>query len=106
MQNYVQPGNHITIPTTSAVASGEGVLIGQLFGVAAKDAAAGGDLTIGTRGVFDLPKEATATSFAVGDAVEWDGANGRVAAHDAGLKIGVVVAAAGPTAGTVAVRLA
>jgi predicted RecA/RadA family phage recombinase len=106
MRNFIQPGRMITVAApTGGVVSGDGVLIGQLFGVAATDAAVGSPVEIATEGVFSLPKEATTTSFAVGAAVEWDGANDRIATLDAGLKIGVVVEAAGATAATARVRL-
>ncbi len=39
MKNYVQPGNAITLTAPYAVASGDGLLVGSIFGVAAGAAA-------------------------------------------------------------------
>ena len=35
MKNYVQPGNTITLTAPYAVVSGDGLLVGSIFGVAA-----------------------------------------------------------------------
>lgn len=105
MKNFVQPGNTVTVPAPAALASGEGVQIGVLFGVAATSAESGSAVALATSGVFDLPKEATTDTFDIGDAVEWDTANARVDALSSGEKIGAVVAAAAATDATVRVRL-
>ena len=39
MRNYIQPGNTITLTAPYAVTSGDGLLVGSIFGVAAADAA-------------------------------------------------------------------
>ena len=105
MRNFVQPGNQITVAAPAAVASGEGVQIGDLFGVANGDATTGADLVISTTGVFTLPK-ATTDAITVGASVYWDDANGEVTvtATD-NLFVGHAVAAAGNPSATVAVRL-
>ena len=41
MKNYVQPGNTITLTAPYDVASGDGLLVGSVFGVAAGDAREG-----------------------------------------------------------------
>lgn len=106
MKNFVQTGSVIPVTAPSGgVVSGEGVQIGALFGVASTTQAAGASVEIAVAGVFDLPKEATTDTFSVGAAVEWDAANGRVAALDSGVRIGLAIAAAGATAATVRVRL-
>lgn len=105
MKNFVQPGRMIPVAAPAAIVSGAGVLIGDLFGVAAADAASGATVELAVEGVFTLPKEATTATFSVGDAVEWDAVNGRIAALDAGKRIGVVVLAAGATATSATVRL-
>lgn len=106
MRNFVQPGRMIGVTAPAAVASGDGVLIGALFGVAASDAASGAAVEIATEGVFDLPKATGgANAFTVGAAVEWNAAAARLAAHASGVRIGVVVAAAGADAATARVRL-
>lgn len=105
MRNFVQPGNQITVAAPAAVQSGEGVQIGDLFGVANGDAAIGADLVISTVGVFTLPK-ATTDDVAVGASLYWDSAAGEltVTATD-NLFVGHAVAAAGNPSATVAVRL-
>lgn len=63
MRNYVQPGHNITAVTPSGgVTSGDPVLIGNLFGIAATTQAAGDEVELATVGVFDLPKAAVAAS--------------------------------------------
>ena len=39
MKNFIQPGDSLTVSAPYAVTSGQGVLIGALFGIAAYDAA-------------------------------------------------------------------
>ena len=41
MKNFVQPGNTITLTAPYAVASGDGLLVGSIFGVASGSAALG-----------------------------------------------------------------
>ena len=41
MRNFVQPGNTITLTAPYAVASGDGLLVGSIFGIAAGTAALG-----------------------------------------------------------------
>jgi predicted RecA/RadA family phage recombinase len=105
MKNYVQPGDNITVAAPAAVASGEGVQIGDLFGVASGDAASGATVVIATNGVFTLPK-ATTDDVAVGASLYWDSAAGEltVMATD-NLFVGHAVAAAGNPSAMVAVRL-
>ena len=43
MKNYVQPGNTITLTAPYAVVSGEGLLVGSIFGVASGTAAPSAD---------------------------------------------------------------
>lgn len=113
MKNLVQPGRTITVTAPANVESGEGVLIGQLFGVAAGDAENGASLDLVTEGVFDLAK-ATAAVFTVGAPVYWDTASREAnsgedddsnSAGDNEALIGVAVAAAGAGASTVRVKL-
>ena len=41
MKNYVQPGNTITLTAPYAVTSGDGLLVGSIFGIASGAAALG-----------------------------------------------------------------
>ncbi len=106
MKNYVQEGRMITIAApTGGVTSGDGVVIGALFGVARKTAAAGETVTIATEGVFDLPKLASAVITA-GDKVSWDDTAKQVNLPGTGrYPIGTAIEASGNGAITVRVRL-
>ena len=56
MKNFVQPGNTITLTAPYAVVSGEGLLVGSIFGIASGVAAiAEPDETV-LVGVFDITK--------------------------------------------------
>lgn len=112
MKNFVQPGNTITVPAPGPVIGGAIVSIGGLAGVAAGDAASGGDLDLVLTGVFDLPKVAT-DAIVIGAPVYVD-ANGLVtAAEDDGdtptpnphAFLGHAVTAAPNPSGSVHVRL-
>jgi predicted RecA/RadA family phage recombinase len=106
MKNYIQEGRMITIAAPAGgVTSGDGVVVGALFGVASKTAAAGETLSIATTGVFDLPKLASAV-IAVGDKVSWDDTAKQVNVPDTGrYPIGTAIEAAGNGATIVRVRL-
>lgn len=105
MRNYVQPGEVVEVPTIDAVKSGDGVLIGSLFGVAAGDAEAGGLVRLNTLGVFDLPK-AAGDDLALGDRVYWAASQNQVVKAAQGNKlIGVALAPATTGAANVRVRL-
>lgn len=93
MRNYVQSGDLITITAAAAIASGDGVLTGALFGVAAADYAAGAQAEIKTTGVFDLAADPAATA-SIGDKAYWSVTDKRVTATAASNKlIGVFVTA-------------
>jgi predicted RecA/RadA family phage recombinase len=74
MKNYVQPGDVMTFAAPYARSSGQGALIGTLFGVAAYDVANGAEGEWKTTGVFDLPKAAS-QAWTVGAKVYWDDTN-------------------------------
>ena len=59
MKNYVQPGNTITLAAPYAVTSGDGLLVGSIFGVAAGDAANAETVEVALTGVFDLKNVAS-----------------------------------------------
>lgn len=71
MKNYVQPGKTITLAAPYAVSSGDGLLVGAIFGVATANAANGEAVEAALVGVFDL-KKAASQAWAVGDKVYWD----------------------------------
>lgn len=76
MKNYVQAGDAIDIIAPANITAGQGLLIGDLFGVVLADAASGAPAVIQTEGVFTLRK-ATGTINA-GVRVFWDDAAKRV----------------------------
>jgi predicted RecA/RadA family phage recombinase len=71
MKNYVQPGNTITLTAPYAVASGDGLLVGSIFGIAAGAAALGDPIESALVGVYDLKKVAS-QAWAAGDKIYWD----------------------------------
>ncbi|GAB5431217.1 MAG: hypothetical protein EpisKO_05870 [Epibacterium sp.] len=71
MKNYIQPGEKITVSAPADVASGAGVLVGAMFGVATGAAALGADVTIVRKGVFNLNKLA-AQAWGEGVKVYWN----------------------------------
>lgn len=76
MKNYVQPGNTITLTAPYAVASGDGLLVGSIFGVASGTAALGETVETALVGVFDLTKVGS-QAWAAGAKVYWDNTNKR-----------------------------
>jgi len=105
MKNYVQKGENLTLAAPYAVASGAGVKIGLIYGVAAGAAANGATVDVVTEGVFTLPKVSTDV-FAVGAAVYWDDTAKLITSTTSGnTKVGVAVTAAANPSGTVNVRL-
>jgi predicted RecA/RadA family phage recombinase len=73
MQNYVHRGETLTVTAPYTVVTGQGVVAGNIFGVAVFNAASGASLEIVTWGVFDLAKDAS--TFNPGDKVYWDNVN-------------------------------
>ena len=79
MKTYIQPGNSLafTVPYASGVTSGQGVLVGALFGIAAVDGAQNAVIECQTIGVFDISKE-PALAISAGARVFWDNTNRRI----------------------------
>ncbi|WP_413877099.1 DUF2190 family protein [Albidovulum sp.] len=71
MKTYVQPGNNITLTAPYAVASGDGLLVGSIFGVASGIAALGEPVEAALVGVYEL-KKLGSQAWAVGDRIYWD----------------------------------
>ena len=93
MKNFVQEGGTITLTAPYAVASGAGLLVGTIFGVAKSAAANAAPVEASIRGVFDLAKAAGALTQ--GAKVYWDNAAKNVTATSAGnTLIGAVTQAA------------
>ncbi|MFC3088125.1 DUF2190 family protein [Tabrizicola soli] len=105
MRNYVQPGNTITLAAPYAVTSGDGMLVGSIFGVAAGTAAFGESVDTALTGVFDITKIGS-QAWTVGAKVYWDNTNKRctTVATDNTL-IGVAVEAVAGGAGDLGGRV-
>lgn len=74
MKNYVRHGNTVTLPAPAGgILSGEAALIGSLFGVSVKTAAAGELTPFCLTEVYTLPKAAGAVT--IGAKLYWDAAN-------------------------------
>jgi predicted RecA/RadA family phage recombinase len=105
MKNYVQDGNVIDVTVAAGIASGVGLLVGQMFGVTQKAGAIGDVVPIVIEGVFDL-KYTVAATIAVGDLIYWDDTAKNVTkTSTSNKKIGYAVAAAASAAATARVRL-
>lgn len=106
MKNFIQNGDMISVTAPAGgIASGEGIVVGSLFGVAAKAAAEGESVEIATVGVFELPK-APATVIGQGARVAWDDTAKQVVLPGVGLfPIGIAITAASNGATVVRVRL-
>lgn len=104
MKNFIQPGDVLTLIAPDDVVSGQGVLVGSLFGIAAYNATNGQPVECKLVGVFELPKAAGAIEQ--GDAVYWDDGEGEVTTDDDGtVLIGAATEPALNAAPTVRVRL-
>ena len=105
MKNYVQPGATLTLTAPYAVTSGDGLLVGSIFGVAAGDAASGATVEAALTGVFDLTKIGS-QAWTVGAKVYWDGSNKRCTTVTTdntliGVAVEAVAGGAGDTIGRV-----
>lgn len=101
MKNFLSQGNTLqwTNDTGSDVASGDGVVVGTIFGVAAGDIANGETGILNLVGVYELPKTGT-QAWTVGAAIYWDATPGEATTVASGNPlIGVAVEAVGSGAG-------
>ena len=104
MINYIQPGDIVTLIAPATVSSGDGFVVGTLFGVAVRDAASGADVDARITGVLELPKAAGAITQ--GAAVYWDNTAKNVTTTATGnTLIGAAVLAASSGAATARIRL-
>lgn len=106
MKNFIQTGDIVPVTAPAGgLASGAGVLVGSLFGVAIGPAAAGAAVEISTRGVFDLPKTGSG-ALAAGAKVYWDDtAKAATGTASGNSLIGVALAAAAADSANIRVRL-
>ena len=105
MKNFVYSGNVITLTAPYAVASGDGLRVGSIFGVAAGDAESGAMVETALAGVFDLKKVAS-QAWTPGDKIYWDDAKKEATKTAASnTLIGVATEAAAGGAGNVIGRV-
>lgn len=98
MKNFIQPGHIIKVTAPATVSSGDGVLVGNIFGIAVNDAGSGDDVELQVTGVFDITK-VSAQAWAVGDIIYWDDGSSNATTADTNVMIGVCTAvAANPSA--------
>lgn len=103
--NYIQPGDVISLTAPYAVASGAGLLVGSLFGVALSAAANGASVQAQRVGVRTLPK-LQADDVTAGAKLYWDNTNKRLTLTSSGnTLVGAATAAAGTSATTVSALL-
>lgn len=108
MRNFVKEGDTLAVTAPAAIASGQGVLVGQLFGVATGAAASGAVVEVVVEGIVTLPK-ATGAAINEGVRVFWDNAAGNVTATATGnMCIGLAVGPGNYASGatTINVKLA
>lgn len=107
-KNYIKPGEHLTYTAGADIASGSGVLLGTLLGVALTTLASGASGEAAVEGVWELPKASAAVINAWSNPI-WDVSAGEFIAASAAtgdlLGGAVAVEAAGSGTTTVKVRL-
>ena len=106
MKAYIQPGHALTVTAPAGgVLSGQGMLIGTLFGIAQYDAVEGAEVEILTEGIVEIPKT-SALQIDVGDRLFWDATNKVVnKTATAQVCVGIAVSAAANPSGAVRIKL-
>ena len=102
--NFIQDGDTIIVPAPATLSSGDGVLVGLLFGVAITDAGSGDDVPIKTTGVWQLAKT-SAQAWTVGAQIYFDDSTGVCTTVDNNVPVGVAAAVAANPSATGLVRL-
>lgn len=105
MNNFIQPGETLTLTVDRNVSSGGGFLKGSIFGVATGDVLDTEAGEFNTCGVYSLTKT-SAQAWAVGDRIYWDDTNHRCDnVGTVGQLIGVATAVAANPSSTGYVKL-
>jgi predicted RecA/RadA family phage recombinase len=105
MKNFVQPGDTMTLTAPYARNSGEGALVGSIFGVACTDMDNAANGEFATRGVYELAKT-SAQAWTQGALIYWDDTNKVCTTTSSGNKlIGAAADAAENPSSTGLVRL-
>jgi predicted RecA/RadA family phage recombinase len=107
MKNYISEGENVTLTAPYARLSGEGALVGALFGVAYTDLANGEEGAFATQGIFTLAKATGAsTGGSQGAKAYWVAGSKSVSAASSGnTLIGVFAATCADGDATAQVRL-
>lgn len=106
MKNYLQNGDTVTLVAPADVASGAGVLVGSLFGVALTTQKSGENVEARVTGVVDLAKVTAQAWSTVGLLIYWDNtAKNATTTSTSNKLIGVNVATAANPSATGRVRL-
>lgn len=71
MQNFVQPGEVVTLTAPYDLDPGQGLLVGSIFGVASDEATIGSEVEAALTGVFDLTKT-TGEAWTQGVRIYWN----------------------------------
>jgi predicted RecA/RadA family phage recombinase len=106
MRSYIQNGAVIFVPALAgSIASGDNMIIGNNFGIAAHSAGVDDPVQLATTGVYQLPK-ATAAILTVGARLAWDNTAKHINVPGTGrFPVGNATEAAGNGIDSVAVRL-
>jgi len=104
MTNKVRSGNVVPVTAPYALSSGDGCLVGSLFGVAIADYAISTAAEIDTVGEFTLPKT-SALAISAGDVLYWDDTEKELNKTSTGVAVAVATAAAANPSSTVQCRL-
>ena len=91
MNNYLHPGNTLTLAAPYDVNGGDCIQVGAIFGVAKSWASRGEQVEIITTGVFDVRKR-PGQKWEVGEKLYWEAQNRAVTNSSSGnCFIGVVI---------------
>lgn len=105
MKNFLQEPHIIDVIAPADVASGDLVIVGKLFGVAATSAKSGETVAVQTTGCFTLPK-VSAQAITAGAEVYFDNTAKLVTTTaTSNTLIGHAIAAAANPSGSIPVRL-
>jgi predicted RecA/RadA family phage recombinase len=109
MRNCIRPDARsipMVVPYAGGILSGQGMLVGAFFGVAAMDAAQNDTVECETRGEFELPKE-PGQAVTAGARLFWDNTNRRLTTTATGnFQVAIATQAALAADPTVRVMLA
>ena len=109
MRNCIRPDARsipMAVPYAGGILSGQGMLVGAFFGVAASDTAQNANVDCETRGEFELTKEPS-LAISQGARVFWDNTNRRITTTATGnYQVGLCTVAALAADATVRVMLA